>query len=238
MALKSTVIKVFPRSELGTSASRKARRAGKIPCVVYGAGKEARQFYVEYKEWKEIPIADVHLVELDAPEGKINALIKDVQFDYLRGATVHVDFQEVRMDQLIETEVPVHGIGTPIGLSQGGFLEQVLHYIKIESLPANIPAAIEVDISGLELEKAIHVSEIKLPEGVRAVTDGHQVVFHVLVPKAEEEVASTPAAEGEAATVEPELVGGKGKEKEEEELTNTDADSTKTVKEKSSKEKK
>ncbi|HOK05194.1 MAG TPA: 50S ribosomal protein L25 [Victivallales bacterium] len=233
MALKSTVIKVLSRSELGTSASRKARRAGKIPCVVYSAGKESKQFYVEDKVWKEIPVSDVHLVELDAPEGKINALVKDVQFDYLRNSTLHIDFQEVRMDQLIEAKVPVHGVGTPIGLSQGGFLEQVLHYITIEALPANIPAAIEVDISGLELDKAIHVSEIKMPEGVKAVTDAHQVVFHVLVPKAEEEIAPA-ATEGEAAAAaEPELVGGKGKTEEQD----AEADSAKTTKE-SSKEKK
>lgn len=218
MARKTTIIEVMPRNETGTSNSRRARSKGKIPCIVYGAGKEPRKFFVDEDKWKEIPVSDVHLVELNSPEGKINALIKDIQFDYLKGVTLHVDFQEVRMDQLIKADVPVHGIGTPIGLSQGGFLEQVLHQITIEALPANIPSAIEVDISGLEIEKAIHVSELKMPEGVRAITDGNQTVFHVLMPKAEEEIATAAATEGEAAaaTAEPELVGGKGKAAEEE----------------------
>lgn len=233
MARKTTVITVLPRKEIGTSSSRRARRSGKIPCVIYGAAKEARQFFVEENKWKEIPVADVHLVELDSPEGKINALIKDVQYDYLKGATLHIDFQEVRMDQMIEAEVPVHGIGTPIGLSQGGFLEQVLHTITIEALPANIPSAIEVDISGLELEKSIRVAELKMPEGVKAVTDENQTVFHILLPKAEEEEVASTAATGEGeAMAEPELVGGKGKAEDEGEAEsqNTAAEKSKEKK--------
>ncbi len=216
MARKTTVIAIQDRADTGKAKSRRARRQGKIPCVIYGAGKESRNFFVEESVWSEIPVADVHLVELDSASGKINALIKDVQFDYLKGKTVHIDFQEVRMDELVEAEVPVHGLGTPVGLSQGGFLEQVLHSIRIQSLPANIPSFIEVDISGLELEKAVHVSELKMPEGVKPITPANQTVFHVLLPKAEEEVAPAEGAvEGEAAAVEPELVGGKGKAEEE-----------------------
>ncbi len=215
MARKTTVIAIQDRAGTGKAKSRRARRQGKIPCVIYGAGKENRNFSVEESIWSEIPVADIHLVELDSPAGKINALIKDIQFDYLKGKTVHIDFQEVRMDEFIEAEVPIHGLGTPVGLSQGGFLEQVLHSVRIQSLPANIPSFIEVDISGLEIEKAIHVSELKMPEGVKPITPANQTVFHVLLPKAEEEVAPAEGAvEGEAAAVEPELVGGKGKEEE------------------------
>ncbi|HPN83905.1 MAG TPA: 50S ribosomal protein L25 [Victivallales bacterium] len=219
MAMKKTVIAIKDRAESGKSNSRRARREGKIPCVIYGRGKESKSYYVDEKVWKEIPVSDVHLVELDSSSGKINALIKDVQFDYLKGKTLHVDFQEVRMDEVVWAEVPIHGIGTPIGISQGGFLEQVLHKLEVETLPANIPAFIEVEIANLELEKAIHVSEMKLPEGVKAITPANQTVFHVLAPKAEEEVAPAEGVvEGEAAAVEPELVGGKGKAEEEGEV--------------------
>ncbi len=215
--MKKMVIAIQDRSEAGKSKSRRARREGKIPCVIYGKGKETKSYYVEEKIWKNIPVADVHLVELEASSGKINALIKDVQFDYLKGKTVHVDFQEVRMDELIDSEVAIHSTGVPVGISQGGFLDQVLHYLKIQSLPNNIPAFIEVDVTGLEMEKAIHVGELKMPEGVKALTPTNQTVFHVLAPKVEEEVAPVAGAAvaGEAAEGEPELVGGKGKAEEE-----------------------
>jgi large subunit ribosomal protein L25 len=238
MGAKKIILKLQDRAEFGTSHSRRARRAGKIPCVLYGHGQEAKTYYIEEMIWKGISIADAHLVELNSSAGATNALIKDVQFDYLKGKTVHIDFQEVRMDELITANVPIHGKGTPVGLSQGGFLEQVLHEIEVECLPNDIPSFIEVDINGIELEKSMHVSDLILPEKVKAITPANQTVFHVLAPKVEEVAATTTAAaEGEVAAGDPEVVGGKGKEEEEGEEGAVPAGEQKDKKDKKDKEK-
>jgi large subunit ribosomal protein L25 len=225
--MKKVSLPLHDRDKLGKSESRRFRRSGKIPCVIYGHGEKARPCYVEKKDWEEIPVSDVHIVELSSLSGTVNALIKDIQFDYLKDETLHIDFQEVRMDELVVVKVPIHGKGVPMGVSKGGFLEQVLHELELECLPKDIPSFIEVDISGLDLEKSINIGGLPMPEGVKATAPTTTIVFHVLVPKAEEEVAATPA-EGEAAAgAEPELVGGKGKEEEEGETEDAAASPTK-----------
>ncbi len=220
MAKKSLVLNVEERTETGTGASRRFRKKGQIPAIVYGDKNSSKDLLLSRLEWETYSRkGDIHLVELKAKTGSsINALIKEVQHDYLKGATLHIDFKEVKMDEMIETSVTVHGKGTPIGISQGGVLEQVIHELDISCLPGDIPESIEVDISGLELDKAITAKDIQVPDGVKLVNSPEQTIFHVIRLRIE---AEPVAAEGEAAAAEgvaggePELVGGKGaKDKE------------------------
>ena len=221
MSKKKSVLSVVERTNLGSGASRKARREGRIPGVIYGHGMKSKSFLIPEGEWLKLAKhGNIHLVELKSENGDVlNAIVKEVQFDYLSNKTVHIDFLEVKMDQLITTSVDVIGHGTPVGIIQGGVLEQILHKIEVRCLPKDIPEIIDIEITGIELEKAICVKDIKLPEGVTAASNLDSVVFHVIKLRIEEEATATAAegavAAGAEGAVEPELVGTKGKKLEE-----------------------
>jgi large subunit ribosomal protein L25 len=221
MSKKKSVLSVVERTDSGSGASRKARREGRIPGIIYGHGVKSKSFLIPEGEWLKLAKhGNIHLVELKPENGDVmNAIVKEVQFDYLSGKTLHIDFLEVKMDQLITTSVDVIGHGTPVGIIQGGVLEQILHKIEVRCLPKDIPEIIDIEISGIELEKAIYVKDIQLPEGVTASNPPDSVVFHVIKLRIEEEAVATPAegavAEGAEGAVEPELVATKGKKLEE-----------------------
>jgi large subunit ribosomal protein L25 len=225
MSKKKNVLSVVERTDSGSGASRKARREGRIPGIIYGHGLKSKSFLIPEGEWLKLAKhGNIHLVELKPENGEVvNALVKEVQFDYLSGKTLHIDFLEVKMDQLITTSVDVIGHGTPVGIVQGGVLEQILHKIEVKCLPKDIPELIDIDISGIELEKAICIKDIKLPDGVTAANPPDNVVFHVIKLRLEEEATTTAAegavAEGTEGAVEPELVATKGKKVEEGEET-------------------
>jgi len=196
MAKEKHVLKVTGRETQGSAASRKARREGKIPAVVYGHGAEPKTFLLDVKEWKIIAKQDVQIVQLKPEKGsELNVFIKDVQFDYLKGITEHIDFLEVKMDEVITASVAIHAVGTPAGITQGGMLEQMLHDIEVSCTPLTLPEAIEVEVQDLELNDEINIKDIVLPEGVTALGDPEQTILHVIVPKVQEEAEEAEGAE-------------------------------------------
>jgi large subunit ribosomal protein L25 len=197
MSKEKHELKVTERTEFGSAASRRARRANLVPAVVYGHGAEPRGFLIDAKEWEHIAKQDVQIVQLQPEKGKeINVLIKDVQFDYLSGTTTHIDFLEVKMDEVIHASVPIHTIGTPAGLSQGGVLEHLLHEIEVTSTPLALPESIEVDISELALHDALTIGGLNLPEGVTALGEPDQIIVHVIEQRVDAE-GTTDEEEGE-----------------------------------------
>jgi len=182
------VLHVKPREKTGSAESRRARRAGLVPSVVYGHGEKPKHFLLDMKEWEAATRHEVQIVELDPGSSgkKINAFVKDTQFDHLSGKFHHVDFLEVKMDETITATIPIHHIGTPVGLSQGGVLEQPAHEVEVECTPLTLPDHIEVDISNMELNDAITVGDLPYPEGVKPVDDLEHAIFHVLLPRVEE----------------------------------------------------
>jgi large subunit ribosomal protein L25 len=200
MSTTTHEIAVKPRSEFGRNASRRARKAGLVPAVVYSKGQEGKAIYVDAREWAALCNSDFNLVTLIDGKSKTSALVKEVQVNYLKNEYIHIDFQEVAMNEAITASVAVHAApGDPVGLSQGGLLEQQMHEIEVSSLPAALPESIAVDVSGLELDQHLLVKDIVLPEGVTAVTDGDHIVFTVMQPAA---AASAASAEEEAAKTE------------------------------------
>jgi len=198
MSNQNNVLNAVSRGKTGTISSRQARRTGSIPAVIYGHGQEVRHILIDQKEWKTISKLEIHIVSIVIDDkDTLNALVKSSDYDYLKGMPLHVDFQAVNMDEKITASIPIHGRGTPIGISKGGVLEQAMHEIELRCTPATLPEILEVDISSLELNKFIHLSEIELPEGVEAVGDSSLAVFHVsepnvaLVESEEEETEDT-----------------------------------------------
>ncbi|OGV50732.1 MAG: hypothetical protein A2017_13215 [Lentisphaerae bacterium GWF2_44_16] len=202
MKKEQHVINVKERTETGKGFSRRSRRTGSIPAIIYCKGKENKNLIIDAREWGHVAKHDVKLVDLKKENGELcKALIKEIQEDFLKGNVLHIDFQEVRMDEVITAFISIYAMpGTvPVGLSMGGILEQPMHEIEVSCLPGDLPESIEVDISKIELEQSLHVREIVMPGGVTAVSDPNGIVFHVGIQAAEE--SATAAAEGaEGAT--------------------------------------
>lgn len=187
------VLELHKRTELG-KANAKLRTQGMTPGVVYGHGKAP--------ESVKVPTRDLTKVFNQAGWGKIiglkidgarqtNAMIQDIQHDSLTGAINHADFYLVRMDEVLETEVPIHFTGESTAVYQlEGTLVKNLESLEIRALPGDLPEKIEVDISVLDdFEKAIHVSDLAIPAGVEVITDMEELVVKVDAPRSDEEMA-------------------------------------------------
>ena len=219
MADNQLVVEV--RRETGKGVARRLRRAGRIPGVVYGKGRESTPIALDGNRLLRILRRSERglntLVEVrseDPAFGHRTVLVKDLQRHPVRGDLLHADLYEVDLEQTVEVSVPVHLVGTARGVAvSGGIVEHTLREIEVACLPGSIPDAVEVDISGLDIGESLHVSDIPLPPGVTLRTDPSLAVVSVAAPAAEEAPAGAEAAaeeapaEGEAAGPAPEESG-------------------------------
>jgi large subunit ribosomal protein L25 len=138
-----------------------------------------------------------------------SAIVKDIQSDHLSGAFLHIDFQQISLDEKLTATVAIESIGDPIGVTRdGGILEHILREIEIHCLPADLPDSIEVDVSALEIGDTIHVRDIRIAEGIEILTEPEISIFTIAAPITEEEAeALETAAEGPA---EAEVIGEPG----------------------------
>ena len=174
------------RDVQGSSASRRLRRAGRVPGVIYGAGKSAVSFDVDHNEIyqclrKEAFHASVVTANLDGAKEQV--LLRDVQLHAYKPLVLHVDFQRVDANTEIHTKVPLHftnGDVCPGVKLQGGIVSHVITEVDIACLPNALPEFLEVDLSGLSVGQSVHVSQIKLPAGVEAQTHGTDPVVATL----------------------------------------------------------
>lgn len=194
----SEVLNVKRREQLGTAHNRRLRRTGQVPAVLYGHGEQNVSLQVSARE---IFAAVHHGGKLVALQGDIrdSALIRDVQWDTFGKEVIHVDLMRVSETETVETTVAVELKGTAPGLSEGGVLQFVTHDLHIECPAAKIPEKLIVNVNDLHLGKAIHASEVTLPEGGTMLTDGSLVVVQCIAPHAEVD-------ETAGAVAEPELV--------------------------------
>lgn len=200
------------RADRGKNAARRLRREGMIPAVLYGKGAEPMALSVDKKAFAAIMHGQeghnaLLSMKISGQESEeILSMPKEIQFDPLAGYIVHVDFQQVHLDEAISTTVPVHLTGAAAGVKLGGVLEHLCREIEIECLPMDVPAYIEIDVSGLQIGDSIHVSDLRVSEKVRILDDASTTVALVAAPTVEkapaEEVSAavegeTPAAAGE-----------------------------------------
>ncbi len=199
-------ISATTRQAQGTGASRRLRKANRVPGIVYGAG-EATMIDLDhntlyYALRNEAFHASVLSLELDGK--KQSVLLRDFQMHPFRQQVQHIDFQRVDAKKKIHMRVPLHFInadvapGVKVG---GGIISHVLNELEIACLPADLPASIEVDLSALDLGHSIHVSDVKLPKGVEVAGHHHasDAVATVQVPRGHVEAAAEAAA-AEAAS--------------------------------------
>jgi large subunit ribosomal protein L25 len=215
MAASRETLKAAPRAEFGSRTSRRLRRSGLVPGVVYSGGAEARPFQVPEREVRTV-LADGHaLFDLEIEGGKaVPVVVKEQQLHPVRGNLQHIDLQEVRLDEAIEAEVAIElegAEGAP-GVKEGGVLEHVTREITVEALPAEIPDKIVVDVSAMEINDTLQLSAVVVPDGVKLTAeDPEEVTIATLSPPRVEEEPE-PELEEEA-----ELVGEEGEEAEGEE---------------------
>jgi len=192
------------------------RRAGKIPAVIYGGGKKEIHISVSMSEFLHIH-HKVHLLShvltVDVGGKKEKVLVKEVQFNPVKDVVSHIDFVRISPKREIEVEVPLEFVGTSPGEEKGGILDHVHRTIKVRTIPSKLPEKIEVDISSLDMGDVITAGDLKIPEGVKLVTEKETIIVTVLTPK--EEPVEEVSEEGEE---EPEVIK-KGKAEEEAEET-------------------
>jgi large subunit ribosomal protein L25 len=198
--MKSVALKAHPRSQVQRAEVTKLRRAGRVPATIYGRIGKPQNLEVVLDDINNLLnhsasenlLVDLN-VESDARSKRL-ALVQDIQHHPLTGRVVHIDFHEVAEDEKVTVMVPVETTGEAAGVKNGGgTLEHVLHKVKVRCLPKDLPDQIVIDVSALEIGKAIHIGEVKPPTGVQLLGDPHLTLVSVAAPRAEEVVATTEA---------------------------------------------
>lgn len=211
MATKSIELTAEPRSELGSRANKRLRDSGKIPAVIYGHKQDVLPVKLNRKEVAYHINRGAHLFALKLDGRSETVLIKDVQYDHLGAEVLHVDFARVDLNERVTVTVPLELKGTPKGEADGGVLQQILSDLEIECLVTEIPDAIRHNVSDMEKDSVLHVSDLTPPAGVKILNDPE-----VIVATVKEILEETPAA-AEAEAAEPEVIGRKAEEAEGEE---------------------
>lgn len=201
---------VHHRDDTGTRMAKRLRKKGLIPGVLYGAGKPATMIAVESRDLRAATAtaAGMHAVLDVVFEGTKTghtAIVKDLQLDTMKHTVKHVDLQEIKLTDKIETVVTIHVEGAPQGVKMGGMLEIATHEVTVEGLPTAIPEHLVLNAEAMEIGDVARVRDLVVPEGVVVLADLDDVVCSVLAQKLAEEEGEEEAAEGGAA--EPEIVG-------------------------------
>ena len=217
--MAEVTLEVSRREKSGKEIAKKLRAGGKVPAVVYGGHKEPVAIEVDRKSVSELiqksehGVRSIFLLKMTGTDQQRHAMIKDIQIDPVSRKMTHIDFVRVVMDEVVRVTVPVHIVGTAIGVKEGGILDWQIRDLHVECLPNAIPDKIDIDVTALGSHDYTRVSDLKLPEGVKVLEDPERVVVGVTHLRAEAEPAATTEA---AAATEPEVIK-KGKVEEEKE---------------------
>lgn len=189
-------------ADFGSAGSRRLLRAGYIPAVIYGKQAPAHCAVVA-KEFlmKKHHFTGSTIITLDVEGQKHMVFVKTFQENLLKGIVNHIDFYEVTAGEKVRTHVGIELVGNPVGVRNGGVLEQVLHEIDVECLPKDLPSIIQVDVSALDINDAVRVAQIVVADGVKIHTPEDETVATVKAVKVEEAApADAEAADATAAS--------------------------------------
>jgi large subunit ribosomal protein L25 len=212
-------IEAESRSVQGTGASRRLRHAGLVPAIVYGGKSEPKMITVNHNElWKNLKHETFYsaIITLKIGAESEQVVLKDLHRHPVRETVMHMDLQRVLADVLLRVRVPLHFKGADVAPGVkvgGGVVEHLLNDVEVECLPANIPEPFEIDVSALALNESIHLSQIKLPEGVELVElkhDNDLAVVAIHVPRAAEEEPVVEAAATEVPAANQKAPDAKG----------------------------
>lgn len=210
-----------PRAGLGRAESRRLRKAGRVPAILYGGGETPLAVALDHNALskhmtREAFYTSILTVRLGGKDQRV--VVKDVQRHPVKPLIMHLDLQRVLEDQEITLTVPIHFLGEAVAKGvkeQGGVVEHLMTDVEVQCLPRDLPEYLEIDVSAMELNDILHLSDIKLPEGVALVAlehgQDHPVVAINPPRREEEEAPAAEAAPGEVpATQQPEPSKGEG----------------------------
>jgi large subunit ribosomal protein L25 len=216
--MERITINAEKREEFGKGAARNLRRNDMIPAILYrGGGSIPIKFSKkELSQFINKTAGEQIMVNLKFANGESKpALMKEYQVDPVRGELLHADFFEVSLTEELKVIVHITTIGEPVGVKRDkGILQYLLREIEVECLPDRIPGHIGIDVSGLEIGQSFRVSDLKLEEGIKILSDPEEVIVNIIAPAVEAEVVAPAEAVTAPAAAEPELIK-KGKKEEE-----------------------
>jgi large subunit ribosomal protein L25 len=196
--MKSVALTAFPRTLNRGRGAKKLRATNRVPAVIYGRHNPPQNLEIELKDFKDVlqnAASEILLLDLsvtgDAKPKRL-ALVQEIQHHVLTRKVMHVDLHEVAENEKVTVQVPVEAVGEAVGVKTGGgTLEHVLFKLKVRALPKDLPEVLHADVSHLEIGKAIHIGEMKAPEGVEILGDKHIPVLSVAAPVSEAQEAAT-----------------------------------------------
>jgi large subunit ribosomal protein L25 len=202
MATQPTKLHISPRDPSSSRATRRLRRAGQVPGILYGHGETPLPFHVDARDLRLALAARGAVLELDVEGGAAPAVLKDAQIHPVRGETIHVDFLRVRLDEKIHATVVLELVGAESapGVVEGGVLEQVTRELNIEAIPTDIPESIQLDVSGMAINDTLALEAVSPPRGV-VLLDDPEVVVATLTPPNVDADAEEQALEEETERV-------------------------------------
>ena len=209
--MKEAVLEVKSRVGVGKNVARSLRRDGRVPAALYGPEREPKSVSVSLKDLERLMReggGSNMLLSLNvdgAGAGSDKSLIRQMQRDPVRGEILHVDFHQIPMNRPINLTIPIHLVGIPVGVKdEGGVMQHIIRELEISCLPTEIPESLEIDVSGLEIQGSIHVSDVTV-ENATILADPQRTIVIVSPPTVSTEKTDEEADE-DAAT-EPTLVG-------------------------------
>lgn len=203
--MENVSIVVQPREPYGSRAARRLRRAGLIPGVIYGHGQAATPIAVEPGVMRQAISTEagrhaILQITIEGVPGKRQAIIKEIELHPTRAVASHVDLQEIRLDETIESVVTVHFEGESVGVKAGGVLDESLREVTVKGRVTDIPEHLVLDITSLEIGDTGKVGDLLVPDTIVVMGDPEEVLCSILAPRLTEEEAAAEMAE-------PELVG-------------------------------
>jgi large subunit ribosomal protein L25 len=217
--MAETKIKAKIREKTGKGAARKYRSEGWIPAEYYSHSDDNLHLLLDQKEFESTIVHGHGLINVDVEDHKkkLQVVIKDMQFDPLKGNLLHADFQGVTLGEKLTLKVPITLVGTSAGVKAGGILEFIIRELEIECLPSQIPDNLQVDVTNLEIGDSIHVKDLSF-ENTMILDDPEETILLVEHSRVGKEVEEAEAEEmvEEEEIQEPEVIGRKKEEEEEE----------------------
>ena len=200
----STKLQLTARAPEGSRATRRLRRTGEVPGVIYGGDAEPSHFAVDARILRNTLARSGAILDVTIDSGKATpVLVKDVQRHPVRGEIMHVDFLRVNMNETIQTTVVLELLGADEapGVDQGGVLSQETRELNIEALPGDIPDTIQHDVSGMEMNATLYLSELTAPDGITFLDDLEETLVATITPPTlepvEDEIETETALVGE-----------------------------------------
>lgn len=184
MASQSTKLSITPRDPEGSRATRRLRRSGRVPGILYGGDGDPLTFSVDARELRHALAASGAVLEVVDDASATPAILKSAQYHPVRGETMHVDLLRVNLDVAIHAVVPLELVGgdDAPGVKEGGVLEQITRELNIEALPTSIPESITHDVSEMEINDTVTLDQVTMPAGIVLLDDAEETVVATLTP--------------------------------------------------------